>query len=102
MEHPTPWFTIRDAYGGIETFLLDGPKSMTEIATHARRFGSTDFDTASFVRALVGADRLEATFSPDHPSGVYRLSPANYLEVSKGVIKGSPRSGPRSLERKML
>lgn len=89
MEHKTPWFTIRDAYDGIETFLLDGPKGMSEICKMASERGSTDYDTAGFVRALVAANRLEATtrpFSTDHPSGVYRLTPANYSEVLKAKL----------------
>lgn len=86
-----PWLTIRDAYDGIETLLLDGPKPMAEICKYAETHGSTNFDTAGFVRALVTANRLEVVirpFSLDHPSGVYRLTESNLAIVKVEV--GTP------------
>jgi hypothetical protein len=74
MNQETPWLTIKDAHDGIETFLLDGPRTLVEICRMAREHGSTDFDTAGFVRALEGACRLEATpgFKLNNPS--YQLT----------------------------
>ncbi len=36
---PEPWITVKDAYDGIEKYLLAGPKGLSWIAAHAFQHG---------------------------------------------------------------
>ncbi len=96
--HPTPWLTIRDAHDGIETFLLDGPKGMSEICKMAREYGSTDFDTAGFVRALVASERFRLNEGNVENHTLARLDSFVDATAGKRIIAVMPiRIVPQSI-----